>query len=74
MRPGTAVVGEIGLSGELRSVSQFERRLNEAERLGFKRVVGPAALGRGLVRPPDGLELVRASSLQEAISQSIDPD
>ena len=73
VRPGTAVVGEIGLSGELRSVSQFERRLNEAMRLGFKRVVGPAALGRGLVRPPEGLELVRASSLQEAISQSIDP-
>ena len=72
VRPGTAVVGEVGLSGELRSVSQFERRLNEAKRLGFERVVGPAALGRGLVRPPEGLELVRASSLQEAIRHSID--
>ncbi len=74
VRPGTAVVGEVGLSGELRSVSQFERRLGEAQRLGFGRVVAPAALGRGLVRPPDGLELVRAGSLQEAIRYAIDSD
>jgi DNA repair protein RadA/Sms len=72
VRPGTAVVGEVGLSGELRSVSQFERRLSEARRLGFDRVVGPAALGRGLVRPPEGLELIRASSLQEAIGHALD--
>ncbi|MEZ4570292.1 MAG: DNA repair protein RadA [Thermomicrobiales bacterium] len=72
VRPGTVVVGEIGLSGELRSVSQFDRRLNEAKRLGFERVVGPAALGRGLVRPPEGLELVRASSLQEAIGYALE--
>lgn len=74
VRPGTAVVGEVGLSGELRSVSQFERRLNEAQRLGFDRVVGPATLGRGLVRPPEGLELVRASSLREAISAALEGD
>lgn len=74
VRPGTAVVGEVGLSGELRSVSQFERRLSEAQRLGFERVVGPATLGRGLVRPPEGLEIVRASSLSEAIRYAIDSD
>ncbi len=74
VRPGTAVVGEVGLSGELRSVSQFERRMSEAKRLGFDRIVAPAALGRGLVRPPEGLELIRASSLQEAIGYSIDSD
>ncbi|MEJ7839019.1 MAG: DNA repair protein RadA, partial [Thermomicrobiales bacterium] len=33
---GTAVVGEIGLSGELRAVNQLERRINEVARLGFK--------------------------------------
>ena len=35
------VVGEVGLGGEVRSISQIERRLNEAERLGFKSVYLP---------------------------------
>ncbi len=37
----TAVVGEVGLAGELRSVSQLTRRVQEAERAGFDTVVGP---------------------------------
>lgn len=36
-----AVFGEIGLSGELRSVSFIEKRINEAEKLGFNQVIGP---------------------------------
>src|SRR5690606_11008199 len=72
VHPGTVVVGEIGLSGELRSVGQFERRLNEARKLGFERVIAPAALGRGLVRPPEGLELVRAATLREAIDLAVE--
>jgi DNA repair protein RadA/Sms len=59
-------VGEVGLSGELRSVSQMERRLAEAERLGFARCLLPqAALRRGA--PASGIELVPAASLREAI-------
>jgi DNA repair protein RadA/Sms len=72
VHPGTAVVGEVGLSGELRSVGQFERRLNEAQKLGFERVIGPAALGRGLARAPEGLKLLRASTLSEAIDLAVD--
>ena len=44
--PGTVAVGEIGLSGELRSVNQLDRRVNEARRLGFSRVIVPTAPGR----------------------------
>lgn len=62
-----AVVGEIGLSGELRSVSQLERRMSEASKLGFKRILVPATLGRGMARPPEGIEVSRASTLSEAI-------
>lgn len=65
--PHLAVVGEVGLSGELRSVNQLDRRLQEAAGLGFKRALVPATLGRGLVRPPDGLEVIRSSSVAEAI-------
>jgi len=35
--PGLAAVGEVGLSGKLRAVSQLDRRVNKATRLGFKR-------------------------------------
>jgi len=59
-------IGEVGLSGELRSVSQMERRLAEAERLGFARCLLPqAALRRGA--PASGMQLVPAASLREAI-------
>ncbi|MFC1511018.1 DNA repair protein RadA [Candidatus Margulisiibacteriota bacterium] len=37
----TVVVGEIGLAGEVRSVSQIEQRVKEAEKLGFKRIIVP---------------------------------
>ena len=69
--PRLVAIGEVGLAGELRSVSQLERRLQEATKLGFNKAVIPAALGRGLVRPPAGLELIRASTLDEAIDRSI---
>lgn len=41
MPEGTAVVGEVGLAGELRSVSQLGRRLQEAARAGHGRLIGP---------------------------------
>jgi DNA repair protein RadA/Sms len=59
-------IGEVGLSGELRSVSQMERRLAEAERLGFAHCLLPqAALRRGT--PASGMQLIPAASLREAI-------
>jgi len=65
--PGDLVAfGEIGLSGELRSVGQLERRLAEAERLGFGRCVLPEAnLRRG--KPKTGLDLLPAATLREAV-------
>ena len=43
MPEGTAVVGEVGLAGELRSVSQLARRQQEAHRAGHGRLIGPRA-------------------------------
>ncbi|MEK9155279.1 MAG: DNA repair protein RadA, partial [Patescibacteria group bacterium] len=40
----TIVIGELGLGGEVRSVPFFERRTKEAERLGFKTVLGPGKI------------------------------
>jgi DNA repair protein RadA/Sms len=69
--PQLVALGEVGLSGELRSVGQLERRLQEAASLGFKQALVPATLGRGMVRPPDGLTLTRVSSLGEAIEEAL---
>jgi len=69
--PGTVAVGEIGLSGELRSVNQLERRLNEASRLGFTRVVVPAPAGRRGERSAVGIEVVRAGTVGEAIEAAL---
>ncbi len=59
-------MGEIGLSGELRSVSQVERRLAEAERLGFKRCIVAQANLRGRL-PGTSMELLPAGTVRDAV-------
>jgi DNA repair protein RadA/Sms len=58
--------GEVGLCGELRQVSQTGRRLGEAARLGFRRAVVPASAPE----PPAGIQVLRASTLAEAIAKA----
>ncbi len=62
-----AAVGEVGLTGEIRSVSALNQRLSEIARLGFKRCVIPAHV-RGDIRAPKGLELISVKSIREAIA------
>lgn len=59
------VIGEVGLSGELRTISQAARRLNEAARLGFKRALVPQTLLRKDVA--NGIELLGARTLAQAM-------
>jgi len=69
--PGTVAIGEVGLLGELRSVSGLERRLREAARLGFVRAIVPRP-GRGSPTPDvPGLEIVAVGSLREAIEAAL---
>jgi DNA repair protein RadA/Sms len=64
-------LGEIGLSGELRSVSYLERRLVEAERMGFRSCVLPeSTLHRQ--RPRTGLRLIPARTLREAAREVLE--
>ena len=56
--------GEVGLAGELRQVSQTQRRLSEAARLGFSKAIVPASAPDG----PPGMRLRRVSTLPEALS------
>jgi DNA repair protein RadA/Sms len=66
-----AFVGEIGLSGELRAVSQMGLRLKEAAKLGFKRCVVPRTPGRKITGAPAELELVPCRGLQEALDVAL---
>ncbi len=70
VKPELVAVGEVGLSGELRSAPQMERRLAEAARLGFGGCVLPASV-QGKVPRVDGLEYVFAPTLAVAISRSL---
>ncbi len=62
-----AAIGEIGLSGEIRSVSALNQRLSEIARLGFRRCVVPAH-GREEAKRFDGLTLIPVRSVGEAIA------
>jgi len=61
-----ALIGEIGLSGELRTVAQLDARLKEAAKLGFKRILVPKRV-RSIEKPPAGLEIIPARSVREAL-------
>jgi DNA repair protein RadA/Sms len=63
-----AVFGEVGLSGEIRRVTQAESRLKEAAKLGFKRALAPQlARGNRAGAPIEGLALTEVGHLQEMI-------
>jgi DNA repair protein RadA/Sms len=59
-------IGEVGLTGELRSTQRIADRVNEAQRLGFARVIVPRA-NRGKFSPPDGIEVLYARNIVEAL-------
>lgn len=61
--------GEIGLTGEIRSVSHAALRVTEAARLGFQRCILPYHNQKGLVLPKDcTMELVTVRNIREAVS------
>jgi DNA repair protein RadA/Sms len=65
------LIGEVGLSGELRSVGHLARRLSEAAKLGFSRAIVPRTAARKLERPPAGLEVLGARTLREALEMAL---
>jgi len=71
-----AVFGEIGLGGEVRRASNPEQRISEAHRLGFRRVLVPAATVRGLAErdwvPPEGCVLMPVAALSDALRLALE--
>ena len=66
-----AFFGEVGLSGELRAVSQLESRLKEAAKLGFKRCVIPRSRQLRNGASSRGLEILACRTLQEAVDLAL---
>lgn len=70
VRADTVLIGEVGLSGELRMVGQMPARLREAAKLGFKTAIVPRRLRRG--EPwPDEIRIVEARSLRQALDHAL---
>lgn len=59
-------IGEVGLTGEIRSVSQMNQRLQEVARLGFKKVIIPK-YGSDKLEIPGSLQVYRVRNIREAI-------
>lgn len=59
------MIGEVGLSGELRSVSQMERRVSDVAKLGFKRVFMPDAK----IKAPKGVKVIPVRTVVEAVKE-----
>jgi DNA repair protein RadA/Sms len=64
------LLGEIGLSGELRATGQLPARLREAVKLGFKRAVIPSSATHANGLPRD-LEITRARALRDALNTAL---
>jgi DNA repair protein RadA/Sms len=63
-------VGEVGLGGEIRTISQIEKRLAEARKLGFERAILPKNNLKGVKLNSD-MTLVEVDSVEEAIAKVI---
>jgi DNA repair protein RadA/Sms len=61
------VIGEIGLTGEVRPVSALENKLKEAEKLGYKHAIIPNVKKLGF--SPKMLKVNKISKLEEAIEK-----
>ena len=66
----TTAIGEVGLTGEIRSVTALQQRLSEAARLGFTRCLIPRH-GTQQITAPSGMELIRVRNIREAIEFSL---
>jgi DNA repair protein RadA/Sms len=63
-------IGEVGLTGEIRSVSHLNQRLGEVSRLGFRKCIIPRG-GSEKLDIPQGLEVYRVRNLREAIEMAL---
>ncbi|MGY3716702.1 DNA repair protein RadA [Sutcliffiella cohnii] len=64
------VIGEVGLTGEVRRVSRIEQRVQEAAKLGFKRIIIPER-NLGGWTPPEGIVILGVSTINQALKYTL---
>ncbi|MBB6455214.1 DNA repair protein RadA/Sms [Salirhabdus euzebyi] len=69
-KPDDVLIGEVGLTGEVRRVSRIEQRVQEAAKLGFKRAIVPTKNLTGW-SAPSSIEVIGVQSVQEALKVSL---
>ncbi len=62
-------LGELGLTGDLRSVQNCEKIVREASRMGFSKIILPIKNARTIKEPPKNIKMVGVSNIRDAISQ-----
>ncbi len=71
--PDMFAFGEVGLSAEIRAVSQAQRRVSEAARLGLKKCVLPETCSDGL-KVPEGMKIIGVRTLRQAVNAVLSRD
>ena len=68
--PHSVAIGEIGLGGEVRAVSQVEKRIAEARKLGFRKCILSKRTAKGLA-VPDGMQVIGVPTLTDALEVAL---
>jgi len=70
---GTVLVGEVGLTGEVRAVSQIDKRISEAARLGFRHCMVPSGNMKLLrqIKTPEGIEIKAVENVHEMLNNIV---
>jgi DNA repair protein RadA/Sms len=69
--PETVILGEVGLAGEIRSISQIALRVNEAEKLGFKHIIIPRNNYKSLKDYKGKIDLIPVATLKEGMDAGL---
>ena len=64
----TIIIGEVGLGGEIRSVGHIEKRIQEAQKLGFKSVIIPSGNLKG-IKKSDAIKVIAVDNIKDAITK-----
>ncbi|UFT99469.1 DNA repair protein RadA [Radiobacillus kanasensis] len=69
-KPNDVLIGEVGLTGEVRRVARIDQRVQEAAKLGFKRAIIPKKNLEGWT-PPTSIEVIGVNTVQEALKATL---
>ncbi len=70
----TVFIGEVGLTGEIRSINQFEKRVKEVEKMGYQKIIGNCKQIENLKKENTSMtiQLVGIGTIEQAINQIIE--